>query len=204
MATLLLFVAAFGEIVSIIEGRPIRVLELRSVHGAGGGPEKTILLGTAATDRTRFDVTVCYIRQRGDEQFDFDQRAAAANIPYVELEERRALDPSIWLTLRRLVRKHAIDIVHAHDYKTDLFAFLLAAVEPVVAMATAHGWTGHHARERRIYYPADKRILARLPCVIAVSSQIRDELVRHGASPDAVHVVLTASTSAASSEMTAG
>ena len=38
--------------------RPIRILELRSVWGTGGGPEKTILLGTARTDPRRFDVTV--------------------------------------------------------------------------------------------------------------------------------------------------
>jgi pimeloyl-ACP methyl ester carboxylesterase len=33
---------------------PTRVLELRSVRGTGGGPEKTILLGTAMTDRSRY------------------------------------------------------------------------------------------------------------------------------------------------------
>ena len=31
---------------------PIRVLELRSVRGTGGGPEKTILLGAARTDKS--------------------------------------------------------------------------------------------------------------------------------------------------------
>src|SRR5207244_1788043 len=49
--------------------RPIRILELRSVWGTGGGPEKTILLGTARTDPRRFDVTVCYLRDRRDPIF---------------------------------------------------------------------------------------------------------------------------------------
>jgi len=38
---------------------PIRILELRSVRGTGGGPEKTILLGAARSDPSRFAVTVC-------------------------------------------------------------------------------------------------------------------------------------------------
>ena len=33
---------------------PIRILELRSVRGTGGGPEKTILQGTRLTDPQRY------------------------------------------------------------------------------------------------------------------------------------------------------
>ena len=46
--------------------RPIRILELRSVWGTGGGPEKTILLGAAQADAARFEVTVAYIRDERD------------------------------------------------------------------------------------------------------------------------------------------
>ena len=45
---------------------PIRVLELRSVRGTGGGPEKTIMLGAAQADPREFAVTVCYIRDQRD------------------------------------------------------------------------------------------------------------------------------------------
>src|SRR5207253_4655400 len=41
---------------------PVRILELRSVRGTGGGPEKTILLGAANADPDRWRVTVCYVR----------------------------------------------------------------------------------------------------------------------------------------------
>ena len=58
----------------------IRVLELRSVRGTGGGPEKTILNGAARADRDRFDVTVCYIRDERDAVFGIDRRADALPI----------------------------------------------------------------------------------------------------------------------------
>ncbi|MGC4081723.1 MAG: hypothetical protein QM736_06370 [Vicinamibacterales bacterium] len=95
--------------------RPIRVLELRSVRGTGGGPEKTILQGAARADRDRFAVTVCYLRDVRDDVFEID--AVAGNLPvdYIEVRERHSFDPGVWGQLRRIIRDRKIDIVHAHD-----------------------------------------------------------------------------------------
>src|SRR6185503_10299286 len=114
---------------------PIRVLELRSVWGTGGGPDKTILLGAARTDRRRFAVTVCYLRDVRDPVYGIDARAAQLDVEYVEIRERHSFDPSVWHQLRNLVRERAIDIVHSHDYKTNLLALLLARSERVVPLA---------------------------------------------------------------------
>jgi len=170
--------------------RPIRVLELRSVRGTGGGPEKTILLGTARTDPSRFAITVCYLRDRRDNVFGIDTKAAGLPIEYIEMLERHSFDISIWPRLRRLVRERGIDIVHAHDYKTDVLAWLLSKCEDVVALSTVHGWTGHSARERWFYYPLDKHVLSWFPKLIAVSSDVGHELIRFGASSDRVVTVL--------------
>jgi len=170
--------------------RAIRILELRSVRGTGGGPEKTILLGSARTDPRRFALTVCYLRDRRDPVFSVDAKAAGLPIDYIELTEAHSFDVSVFSRLRRLVRDREIDIVHAHDYKTDVLAWLLGKVEGITPMATAHGWTGHSGRERAVYYPLDKRLLARFPRVVAVSSDVRQELIERGAKRDAVTTVL--------------
>lgn len=172
------------------QGTPIRILELRSVRGTGGGPEKTILQGTARSDSQRFAITVCYIRDARDEAFVLDQAAARLPMEYVEVRERHSFDPAIWTPLRRLVRERQIDIVHAHEYKTNLIALLLARADGVIPLSTSHGWTGHSPRERWIYYPADKWLLRHFPRVIAVSSEIRETLLRRGARPDSVVTVL--------------
>jgi glycosyltransferase involved in cell wall biosynthesis len=175
--------------------RRLSVLELRSVRGTGGGPEKTILLGAALADRDRFDVTVAYIRDGRDDVFDLARRAAALQVDYVEIPERHSLDPGIWPKLARLVRDRAIDIVHSHEYKTDLLArciALRARQRGIVPIATAHGWTGQSWRERHVYYPADKRVLSGFPHVIAVSGDIRAELVRGGTDPSRISVLLNA------------
>src|SRR5450759_4513640 len=134
--------------------RPIRVLELRSVRGTGGGPEKTILLGAARADRSRFAVPVCYIRDLRDDVFEIDRRARASAVDYVEISERHSFDPAIWGALRRLVHERQIDIVHAHDYKTDLLAWALAdrVRRPSRAGEASSQWhrsRGLQARSRR-------------------------------------------------------
>jgi glycosyltransferase involved in cell wall biosynthesis len=166
----------------------VRVLELRSVRGTGGGPEKTILLG-AAQAGPGVQVTVCYLRDARDPDFNVTTRAAAAGVDYVEVGERHSLDPSVLPRLRELVRRRGIDVVHSHEYKTDLLAWLLSRSTGAAPLATAHGWTGHTMRERLIYYPADKRVLRRFPVVVAVSNQVRADLVAHGCRPESVRVL---------------
>jgi glycosyltransferase involved in cell wall biosynthesis len=168
----------------------IHVLELRSVRGTGGGPEKTILLGTAQASRDRFDVTVCYLRDMRDDVFAIDAWAAEVGVPYVEVRERHSFDPGVWRPLRTLVRDRRIDIVHAHDYKTNFIAWLLGKATTALPLSTVHGWTGHSWRERWVYYPADKRVLSRFPHLVAVSDDIRRELIRHGAKPARVTTIL--------------
>jgi len=170
--------------------RKTRVLEMRSVRGTGGGPEKTILLGTAQSSRDRFDITVCYLRDLRDDIFAIDEWASQVGVPYIEVHERHSFDPRIWTALRTLVREREIDIVHAHDYKTNVVAWLLGKATNIVPLSTVHGWTGHSWRERKVYYPADKRVLARFPHLVAVSEEIRQELIRTGAKPDRVTTVL--------------
>jgi glycosyltransferase involved in cell wall biosynthesis len=160
------------------------------VRGTGGGPEKTIMLGAARADRGRTDVTVCYLRDARDAIYRLDERAAQLGIAYVEVVERHSFDVGIWRQLVRLVRERHIDIVHAHDYKTDALTLMLARATGIVPLATAHGWTGQSAAELRLYYPIDKRMLARFPRVIAVSSEIRDEIVRRGLPAERAVVIL--------------
>lgn len=67
-------------------------------------------------------------------------------------------------------------------------AWRLAKLEPTIPLATVHGWTGH-SREK-FYYSVDKRILRSLPCLIAVSGQIRQTLLDSGVRDERIHTIL--------------
>ena len=169
---------------------PIRILELRSARGSGGGPDKTILAGAAASDPSRHAVTVCYLRDGRDETFSIGTQAAAMNVDFAAVDERHSFDWAVWPALRRLVVERGIDIVHSHDYKTDLLALLLAWGTGAIPLATVHNWCGLTARERLLYYPADKYLLRAFPLVIAVSRQIREDLERCWVRPERIQTLL--------------
>jgi glycosyltransferase involved in cell wall biosynthesis len=122
--------------------------------------------------------------------FGIDAWARRLGIDYVEIRERHSMDPGIWQPLITLIHDRQIDIVHAHDYKTNVLALLLARRTGVIPLATEPGWTGHSPRERWVYYPADKRLARYFPHVLAVSSDIRHELIRHGSRPECVTTLL--------------
>lgn len=168
----------------------IAVLELRSVRGTGGGPEKTILCGAEQHDRKKFAVTVCYLRDLRDEVFGVDERARTLDVSYVEVRERHSFDAGIWKQLLALAEERHFDIIHGHDYKTNLLALLLARWTGAVPMATSHGWTGQSRRERWVYYPGDRQVLRRMPRVVAVSSDVRRALIQAGANPASITVLL--------------
>jgi len=71
-----------------------------------------------------------------------------------------------------------------------VLAWLLSKFEAVTPLSTVHGWTGHTPREVRFYYPLDKWVLSVFPKLIAVSTDIRDELVRCGADVTRISTVL--------------
>jgi glycosyltransferase involved in cell wall biosynthesis len=169
--------------------RPIKILELRSVWGTGGGPEKTILLGAAKSNPKKYRITVCYIRDDRDKVFAPANKASGLPIDYVEIRERHSFDVRILTKLRRLCVDRRIQIVHSHDYKTNILALLLSKLEHIIPISTAHGWTGYSRREK-VYYAIDKVILKYFPVVIAVSSQIKQELIQRGMLPEKIRVLL--------------
>jgi len=168
--------------------KAIRVLELRSVWGTGGGPDKTILAGASVRNVSGVETIVCYIRDARDRVFAIDRRARQLGIEYVEVIEKHSFDRGIWHQLRSLVKDREIDIVHAHDHKTDFLAWLLSLREEIIPLSTAHGFAGDSPQER-LYYAVEKRLLARFPRVIAVSNPIRNELIRTGSHPERVTVI---------------
>jgi glycosyltransferase involved in cell wall biosynthesis len=168
---------------------PVRVLALRSVDGAGGGAEAILLRTGAGLDPQQVRMTICGLRSAGDTAYDFDRRAATLGLDYCEVVQRSILARGVLRALRRIVAARQIEVVDAQDYKAAFFAFRLARQMGVIPMATLHGWSGHHWRERLVYYPAERLLTARFPFAVAVSDEIRQTLVRWGGRPERVGVL---------------
>lgn len=151
-----------------------RVLELRTVSGRGGGPEKT-LLNTPRYLADAYQTRLVYIRPAGDATYDMPERARDLGVELVDIAERGPLAAQ---TVRRLydeVRQYRADLLHAHDYKTNLLAVLLGRWFRIPVMTTMHGYVTCGGR-LELYYCMDRWALRRMDHIVAVSEDLCRQL----------------------------
>ena len=153
--------------------RKKRVLHLRTISGKGGGPEKT-LLNSPRFLRDRFDVRLAYIRPARDSAYDMPSRAAARGVEFMDIPERSGIDPRTLWRLARAIADFRPDLLHAHDYKTNLLGLILGRCLRIPVMTTLHGYVTRGGR-LELYYLADRLALPLMDHVVSVS----EDLDRH-------------------------
>jgi glycosyltransferase involved in cell wall biosynthesis len=169
----------------------IRLLELRNTYKWGGGPDKTILLSAARHNREQVEVVVVYIRDVRDHEFRIADKARSLGLTFYELEERSKLDLRVLRALRDIIVRHDINLIHAHDYKTDLFAYLLRrwlGRRRFTLLSTAHAWVMLGLRGA-FYRRLDLWLMRRFDHLIAVSHATRNEMVAAGVPPPLISVI---------------
>lgn len=169
----------------------VRLLELRNTYKWGGGPDKTILLSAEQHDRERVEVVVTYVRDASDYEFRIAEKAQAKRLTFYEIEERRKLDLRVVQILSEIVLRHDINLIHAHDYKSDFFAYLLRwklrQRRPAV-ISTMHGWALPGLRGD-IFWRLDLLLMRRFDHLIAVSDATKEEMVVAGVPSDLISVI---------------
>jgi glycosyltransferase involved in cell wall biosynthesis len=158
-----------------------RVMHLRTVSGRGGGPEKTILNSPRFLEGS-YQLRVAYIRPNNDPEYDMIERAAQMDVDLVDIPERSGIDPRTVWRLVREVREFRPDILHAHDYKTNVLAVLLGRWFGIRTLTTMHGYVSRGGR-LELYYRLDSWALRQMDHVIAVSDDLYQMLDAIGVSP---------------------
>ena len=169
----------------------VRLLELRNTYKWGGGPDKTILLSAEHHDRSRVEVFVTYIRDVQDREFSIGEKARAKGLTFYEIEERGKFDIRVLKSLRDIVLQHDINLIHGHDHKSDLFAYLLRRWlwrRKLSVVSTAHGWV-MLGLKGALYRRLDLSLMRRFDHLIAVSDATKDEMVAAGVRSDLISVI---------------
>jgi glycosyltransferase involved in cell wall biosynthesis len=167
---------------------PYKVLHLRDTYEIGG-PGKTILETHRAIDARRFQLHLGIFLAHGEsEDSPFVTEARRLDLPVHFVRGRHSYDPCLIWEVARLVRTLDIDIVHAHEVKSDVIALLAARIRAVPLVTTMHGWIGNGVKQRCMT-ALDKRIVRGFDQVIAVSREIYEELRAHGVPQDRLRLV---------------
>lgn len=157
----------------------IRVLDLRDTHEIGG-PGKTIIETFRAIDPSRFELHLgVFLRRDERDDTPFITAARGCGMPVHLLRGYNQYDPRLIWRLADLVKRLRIDIVHAHEVKSDVIMYLAAKLHRVPIMTTLHGWIANNAKQR-FFMALDRRIIPSFDCVIVVSDQIQEALRAQG------------------------
>jgi glycosyltransferase involved in cell wall biosynthesis len=169
----------------------IRLLELRNTYKWGGGPDKTILLSAEQHNRANLSVVVVYIRDASDHEFCIADKARARGLTFYDIPEHGKFDPYVIRAIRDIVVRHDINLIHAHDYKSDLFAYLvgrwLGRQRPAL-LSTAHAWVMLGLRGE-LYRRLDLWLMRRFDHLIAVSHATKAEMVTAGVAASNISVI---------------
>jgi glycosyltransferase involved in cell wall biosynthesis len=169
--------------------RPINLMELRATYTTGGGPDKTVLLSAERHDRSIVNPVVVYLRDIRDDNFQIRGMAEGRGFRFIEVLDRGKIDFKSIIALNRIVRQYEIDIIHGHDYKTDMLAYILALINPSVHLvSTAHGWITNSLKSS-VYKWLHLKVLKRFKNLIAVSEATKRLMVASGIHADRIEVI---------------
>ena len=116
------------------------------------------------------------------------EAATRRGVEVIPVRSDHPYDPRIVRTLVRLIRAHRIDIVHSHEYKSDLLTWLVARVHPMPIMSTVHGWITNSTKSR-LFVGLSQKALGGFGRVVAVSNETRRKVVDCGVPEDRIVVL---------------
>jgi glycosyltransferase involved in cell wall biosynthesis len=131
---------------------------------------------------------IAYLRPHDDQIYDMPSRAQELGVKLVDVPERGPVDLRAWKELKNVLREFRPDILHAHDYKTNLLSIRLRRGTSSRVVTTMHGY-GIPTRRLSMYYLLDRWSLPRMDHVVAVSRDLRDKALRWGVSPSRCTIV---------------
>ncbi|WP_291982193.1 glycosyltransferase [Luteitalea sp.] len=171
--------------VAPIDGR-VNVLHLRDTSRICG-PGKTIIETACAVDRRHYHTLVGVFSVIGRTNV-YVEAVRARGIEVHALSARTGLDPRLLLQVSKLITERRVQIVHSHDYLSDIVARVVSSWLGVATMSTVHGWIENNARSR-LYIKASQWALRGLDHVVAVSEETRNRVLKAGVSEGRLSVI---------------
>jgi glycosyltransferase involved in cell wall biosynthesis len=116
------------------------------------------------------------------------EKAAAEGIESHLIPCSAQIDRAAMTSLRELVIRTRADVIHAHGFKADIYAYFALRRFTVPLVSTCHNWTDTDPVVS-FYGRADRFILRRYDAVIAVSEAVKQRLLKAGVREDRIYII---------------
>lgn len=165
----------------------MKILQLISSCGFFGA-EKVVFELASELRKSGHTATIGVIKNRQHPDFDLMEKAAECSLHAEGFPCKGKLDFGTINAIASYAERNAIDIIHSHGYKADIYAFLSNFRRRTPLIATAHNWININTK-MSLYAFADKTVLKRFNAVVSVSKTIETLLLRSGFKKEKVCLV---------------
>ncbi len=167
----------------------MRVLHLISSGGMYGAEAVILQLSAEMEASQQGNNLLSVFSHAGHPVPDLHVAAMRAGVASELLTCRGQLDFAVPRVIRRMTERLEVDIVHAHGYKADIYAYLAFRGNRRPALvSTCHTWYDNDLAVG-IYGAIDRRVLRHFDEVVAVSAEVQTRLLRAGVSAEKVRLI---------------
>jgi len=181
----------YKEIASSPCGAPrndtLKVLHLVS-SGGFFGAERVILNLASRQNNGEIISWVGAINNQHNPHLEIIEEAKNSNFKTAVFDSCSQIDLTTISSLRKFLKVNSIDILHTHNYKSDITGFLATRLTGVKWVATMHGWISGDSKLRR-YESLDRFVLKFADRIVCVAQKNLDMLLNTGINKRSLAVI---------------
>lgn len=165
----------------------LSILHLISSSGFFGAENVALELATEQKSMGH-NVTIGVFNNLHNPNLELKERASVRSIGTRVFDCRGKLDFKTVAEVRAFTHDNAIDIIHSHGYKSNIYVVLsnISNSRPIVT--TCHNWI-NASMKMGIYTLLDKLFLKMFDAVVAVSEPVKGQIIRAGIMGKRVHLI---------------
>lgn len=163
----------------------MKILHLVSSSGLFGA-ERVIL--NLASQNNGIVFWVGALNNQHNPHLEIIKEAQNLDLKTVIFDSRTQVDFKTVFSIKSFLKEKNIDILHTHNYKSDIMGFLATSFTQVKWVATNHVW---HSTDKklRFYEGLDAFVLKFAALIFTVSQDIKDDLLNRGFKNHNIHVI---------------
>lgn len=165
----------------------MRILHLISSGGMYGA--EAVILNLSRTLNEQGHASLLGIfSNSSNPNLQLHDRALAEGIESHLIPCNGQLDRTVPASIRALASSTKADLIHAHGYKADVYAYLALRKTSTPFVSTCHTWYDDNTL-LWLYGALDRRVLRHYAAVVSVSDDVTQRLLASGVAPNRVHLV---------------
>jgi glycosyltransferase involved in cell wall biosynthesis len=165
----------------------MRILHLISSGGMYGA-EAVILNLSRTLNEQGHTSLIGIFSNSSNPNLQLHERAVAEGIESHLISCNGQIDRSVPALIRALAASAGSDLIHAHGFKADVYAYLAMRNTAVPLVSTCHTWYDDN-RLLWLYGVIDRRVLRQYSAVVSVSDDVTQRLRDSGVAPDRIHFI---------------